>query len=384
MNDEIQTFLEHFGKKGQKWGVVRATPKGRTLKDRANSKGTSLNDRANSKGTSLTDRANSQKNNTLKNKVKASRVKAGDKVYLNDKQAKALIKKELNVRPGSKGLTRSGKPKGIRLKTKIKNSRDLPLLNEIKNQQSGTLRKKVKKAEKSLRKKKYSTIKISEPTIINGRKFVADFEFKLNARTGEIGQTSMDNKGEAFLEHFGKKGQKWGVRKASATDSGGTNASPKATAPKATAPKATAPKAKKAGKYTKAGKLSNKQLKESVDRMRLEKDYNALVADKKSQSTGRRLLGKTLKTTEDIAFNTLDVQGKRVANALIGKELDKTLGIESSRLTNIRDFVKGEKVKAAAQREADDLKKKQNAPRSFIPPTGNSRKPAKGSRRFKP
>ena len=118
--------------------------------------------------------------------------------------------------------------------------------------------------------------------------------------------------------------------------------------------------------------------------MRLEKDYNSLVADKKAQQPGRRLLGKTLKTTEDIAFNTLDTQGKRVANALIGKQLDKTLGIESGILTTAREFVKGEKVKAKAKREADDLLKKQNAPRSFIPPTGNSRKPSKNARRFKP
>ena len=386
MNDVVENFLEHFGKKGQKWGVVRATPKskGQTLKEKTKSKGTSLNDRANSKGTSLTDRANSQKNNTLKNKIKASRVKPGDKVYLKDKEVKALIKKELNVRPGNKGLTRSGKPKGIRLKTKIKNSRDLPLLNEIKNQQSGTLRKKVKKAEKKLRKNKYSTIKISEPTVISGRKFVADFEFKLNSRTGEIGQTSMDNKGEEFLEHFGRKGQKWGVRKSRSTGSGGSKAAAPKKAPKK-APK-TAPKTtpKKPGKYAKADKLSNKQLKESVDRMRLEKDYSALVAEKKSQSTGRRLLGKTLKVTEDIAFNTLDTQGKRIANELIGDQLDKSLGIQSSRVKTAIETVKGEKIKAKGAAAARDLLKEQNKPRSFIPPTGNTRKPSKNARRFKP
>ena len=379
MNDVVENFLEHFGRKGQKWGVVTATPK---------RKGQTLKEKTNSKGTSLTDRANSQKNNTLKNKIKASRVKPGDKVYLKDKEVKALIKKELNVRPGNKGLTRSGKPKGIRLKTKIKNSRDLPLLNEIKNQQSGTLRKKVKKAEKKLRKNKYSTIKISEPTVISGRKFVTDFEFKLNSRTGEIGQTSMDNKGEEFLEHFGRKGQKWGVRTASATDSGSSTSpkagAPKASAPKASAPKAGAPKAKKPGKYAKADKLSNKQLKESVDRMRLEKDYSALVAEKKSQSTGRRLLGKTLKTTEDIAFNTLDTQGKRLANELIGNQLDKSLGIESSRVKTAKETVKGEKIKAKGAALARDLLKEQNKPRSFIPPAGNTRKPSKNARRFKP
>ena len=144
MNDVVENFLEHFGRKGQKWGVVAATTRGGSLKDRAKSK-TTLTDRANSK-TSLTDRANSQKNSTLKNKIKAQKVKPGDKVYLNDKQAKALIKKELNVKPGNKGLTRSGKPKGIRLKTKIKNSRDLPLLNELRNQQGVTLKSRVKKA----------------------------------------------------------------------------------------------------------------------------------------------------------------------------------------------------------------------------------------------
>ena len=379
MNDGLQSFLEHVGKKGMKWGVVRANPKtkGRTLKDQAkDAKNYTLKEKVKrNQKSNLAETITAQKGSTLRNKIKAQKVKPGDKVYINKKQATDLVKKELNVRPGNKGLTRSGKPKGITLKTKIKNSRDLPLLNEIRNQQGVTLKKKVKKAEKALGKKKYSSITISQPTIVNGRKFVADFEFKLNTKTGEIEQKAMSNNGQDFLEHVGKKGMRWGVRKASSTDSGSKKAAPKA------APKA---KEKKAGKYTKAGKLSNKQLKESVDRMRLEKDYNALVAEKKSKSTGRRLLNRTLKTTEDVAFSALDVQGKRVASLVLGKQLDKTLGIESNLMTTAKDYVRSEKVRAAGKREAEDLVKKQNAPRSFIPPTGNSRKPPKGARRFKP
>ena len=320
MNDGLQSFLEHVGKKGMRWGVVRANPKtkGRTLKDQAkDAKNYTLKEKVKqNQKSNLAETITAQKGSTLRNKIKAQKVKPGDKVYINKKQATDLVKEELNVRPGNKGLTRSGKPKGITLKTKIKNSRDLPLLNEIRNQQGVTLKKKVKKAEKALGKKKYSSITVSKPTIVNGRKFVADFEFKLNTKTGEIEQKAMGNNGQDFLEHVGKKGMRWGVRKASSTDSGSPKAAPKA--------------APKAGKYAKPEKLSNKQLKESVDRMRLEKDYASLVSEKKSQSTGRRLLSKTLKTTEDVAFDVLDKQGKRVANELIGGELNKVLGIKSN------------------------------------------------------
>lgn len=219
----------------------------------------------------------------------------------------------------------------------------------------------------------------------------------------------MNDEVEAFLEHFGRKGQKWGVKTASPSGSSApTNNTLKGKTAKAKSganslsskiegakdknlknavaeQKGKTLKNKTAStKYTKPGKLSNKQLKDSVDRMRLEKDYAALVAEKKQSSTGRRLLSKTLKTTEDVAFNTLDVQGKRIANELIGGQLDKSLGIESRTVKLAGEFVKGEAIKAKGARAAAQLVKQQSGPRSFVPPAGNTRKPAKGARRWRP
>lgn len=78
----------------------------------------------------------------------------------------------------------------------------------------------------------------------------------------------MDQIVEEFLSHFGVKGQKWGVRRRSSSGVRG----------------------KKPGTRTHdATKLSNKDLKRVVDRMRLEQDYaklNATNANKINNGKG--------------------------------------------------------------------------------------------------
>lgn len=66
---------------------------------------------------------------------------------------------------------------------------------------------------------------------------------------------------EEFLEHYGVKGQKWGVRRKSSGKSGGTDTS----------------------------KLSNDDLRKLVDRMRLDQQYSELA-----KSTGGRKYAKSL------------------------------------------------------------------------------------------
>lgn len=96
-----------------------------------------------------------------------------------------------------------------------------------------------------------------------------------------------------FLEHYGTKGMKWGVRKK--PGSGGKNASAK---PKSSAPK---PTKTKTGRGTKTKGLSDNELKARVSRLNMEKQYKTMKRENASSiSRGLRLttsiLGKTAKT----------------------------------------------------------------------------------------
>lgn len=69
-------------------------------------------------------------------------------------------------------------------------------------------------------------------------------------------QTSSMEDGEAFIQHFGKKGMKWGVRKARTEKQGGEDARVK---------------------YTKkASKLTDDELAKRVKRLEMEKKYDDL------------------------------------------------------------------------------------------------------------
>lgn len=100
---------------------------------------------------------------------------------------------------------------------------------------------------------------------------------------------------EDFLAHYGVKGMKWGRKK-------GT---PSADAAKSTAVRTTA---KKAGVKS----VSNKDLQEAINRMRLEQDFKRLSVNEKSPVT--RWVSSTL----------LEV-GKREVQAQVAKKVAKTV-----------------------------------------------------------
>ena len=96
---------------------------------------------------------------------------------------------------------------------------------------------------------------------------------------------------DAYLEHYGVKGQQWGVRKIRKTP------------------------AQKRAKQ--AGHLSDAELKKRVDRLNLERNYSQLTAPKQS-------IGK------EIALNTLKQQGGMLAVMALKKSapvLKKGAGI---------------------------------------------------------
>lgn len=90
----------------------------------------------------------------------------------------------------------------------------------------------------------------------------------------------------AFLEHYGVKGMKWGVRRgASRTGKGGK-------------------RTKAAGDpLIRTRKLNDKQLQDLVNRLRLEKQYLELTAPKRS--AGRELANSILKKTGNILIDSL-------------------------------------------------------------------------------
>ena len=78
---------------------------------------------------------------------------------------------------------------------------------------------------------------------------------------------------ENFLEHFGVKGMKWGVRRKSGSD-----------------------KAKSSGQTAKT--LTNKELKKRVNRLNMEKRYSQL-----SKETNRESMSQGKKVVNDIVEN---------------------------------------------------------------------------------
>ncbi len=117
-----------------------------------------------------------------------------------------------------------------------------------------------------------------------------------------------------FLEHYGTKGMKWGVRKK--PGSGVRRAAPKATASaKSTKIKKGAEGSKKYKKSS-AKTLSNKELQTRVSRLNMEKQYKTLLTpkiQKGSISRGMGFVGGILKSSGRKAL------GKYVAAEFIGQ-----------------------------------------------------------------
>ena len=104
------------------------------------------------------------------------------------------------------------------------------------------------------------------------------------------------------LEHFGVKGMRWGVRRKSGPPSGDAKTADKLSQ-----------KVKAGGTKT----LTNKQLKQYVERMRLEKQYKELAPESTRRKVGK-FVGDLMLTTGKAEV------GKLVANQA-GKQIAKIL-----------------------------------------------------------
>lgn len=87
---------------------------------------------------------------------------------------------------------------------------------------------------------------------------------------------------EDFIEHYGTRGMKWGIRKKSSSGKGG-----------------------KAKKGKKVSDMSDEELKKKVGRLNMEKQYSSLTKNKRDQTIVRK--------------------GAKVAGEILGKSAKKSL-----------------------------------------------------------
>jgi hypothetical protein len=100
-----------------------------------------------------------------------------------------------------------------------------------------------------------------------------------------------------FLEHFGTKGMKWGIRK----DRKGSG--------------------KKSAKQT-AKTLTNKELKKRVDRMNMEKQYSSLAKKdaEASMSKGQKIVNGVVADFGNRVVKDLTKRGAKVTGEYIAKK----------------------------------------------------------------
>jgi hypothetical protein len=126
--------------------------------------------------------------------------------------------------------------------------------------------------------------------------------------------TTTDEQGQSFatktLEHYGVKGMRWGVRKdrsaqevtvytrpgKKAVASGGKNHKPTAEAMQTVA-------TKQKSKRSTTDSLSNKELKEAVERMRLEQQYNKLTGE--NLSLGQKFVKFLIDSYGDTSYDDI-------------------------------------------------------------------------------
>ena len=133
---------------------------------------------------------------------------------------------------------------------------------------------------------------------------------------------------EDIIEHHGVKGMKWGVRKdrrSSASRRRKTRATPK---PPPKKPDRAQPSSKKY-KKSDASKLSDKDLRERVNRMNMEKQYKDLISKRNppsSVSRGAKAVASIIGRSGSKAV------GKYLANAVFPHLIDRAIARSGGRL----------------------------------------------------
>lgn len=133
---------------------------------------------------------------------------------------------------------------------------------------------------------------------------------------------------DEFLSHHGVKGMKWGVTKAGKTESG----SAVATKRNATG-RITSAAPKKTGKKTDTSsdhhKMTDRELKASIARLNMEKQYKELTETSSNKE-------KAKKFVSDILQDVLKQQSKSALNSVIAKQGPKLAKITVAAIKTAR------------------------------------------------
>jgi 2'-5' RNA ligase len=141
-----------------------------------------------------------------------------------------------------------------------------------------------------------------------------EFPLKTDAMS-ELAMTL--ERGEAWLEHHGVKGMKWGVRR-SDPSGGGSHKSESGVSDDARRARETAAKIRTAG-GTKS--LSNKELQELITRMNLEQQYSRLRTADKSFERSKKIINNATfvgKTVNDAIAFSRSPAGMALRKAIVG------------------------------------------------------------------
>lgn len=258
---EVNDFLEHFGIKGMKWGI-RKNP------DRAASKVRKLDEKFEKAAVNPYTHQNlwMQSVSTLK--------KSGDLKKINNKPEYAASKWRLRLGVAKRELQNKYEDEVAgKLMEHIKKN-----AGEIVNR-SGTRRFAIDQAYRATGKKGAKVLRESQSSwriVTTDIQQADDGSLLIRVIRDEVGriidlipeETTMNQSDEFenFLEHFGIKGMKWGVRKAR--------------------PLSADAKAKQAVKdkvrQDKVGSVTNLKLQQAIRRMQLEQDYKRLSVNEKN------------------------------------------------------------------------------------------------------
>lgn len=125
-----------------------------------------------------------------------------------------------------------------------------------------------------------------------------------------------DLRDEDYIEHYGVKGQRWGFRKA--TTRGGTPPSKR----KRKADEGEDKKEAEAPKKKSAKDLTDAELREAINRVQLEKQYNQLTTPQKAES----VVSSVLKTAgKQVATQVITQVGTAYLSKAVGVNLNKAL-----------------------------------------------------------
>lgn len=130
----------------------------------------------------------------------------------------------------------------------------------------------------------------------------------------------MDPKVADHLEHFGIKGMRWGVRRARGSNGLVEGGDTKESTGSKKVSRKEKKSAAKAGKKNPTKLMTDDELRATINRMNLEKQYRQLRAEEaaRKQSKGKQI-------AMEIATNVIKTQTQNTANAVIGHQINSRL-----------------------------------------------------------